>query len=73
MNAWPVMRRMRVAEAVQEPPAAPSMTGGSLLEDGDGRAKHAGVRLSALCHLACHAEMASCLDVAFWKGTALGS
>ena len=31
------------------------------------------MRLSAACHLACHAEMASCLDVAFWKATVLGS
>src|SRR5258707_15674454 len=50
-----------------------SMTGGSFPEGGAGRARYAWVRLSALCHLVCDAEMASCLDVAFWKATVLGS
>src|SRR5713226_10552279 len=59
------MRRMRVADALREPPAAPAMAGG--------RARYACVCLSALCHLACHAEMASCLAVAFWKAIVLGS
>src|SRR5216684_7627152 len=62
INAWPVIRRTRVAEAVQEPPAAPSITGGSFLEGWDGMARYAWVRLSVLWHLACHAEMVSCLD-----------
>src|SRR5216684_1900632 len=56
---------MRVAEAVREPPAAPSMTGGCFPEGGDGRARYAWVRLSALCHLPCHAEMASCWTLLF--------
>ena len=40
-KAWPVMRRTRVAEAVREPPAAPTMTGGSFPEGGEGRARNA--------------------------------
>ena len=31
------------------------------------------MRLSVLCHLACHAEMVSCLDEAFWKAIVFGS
>jgi len=52
INAWPVIRRMRVAEAVREPPAAPSITGGSFPEGGDGMVRYDWVRLSVLCHLA---------------------
>ena len=50
---------MSVADAMREPPAAPAMTGGSFPEGGE-------VRLcgsAALCHLACHEEMASGLVV----------
>jgi hypothetical protein len=67
------MSRMRVAEALREPPAAPMMTGGRSPEGGVGRARYAWVRLSALCHLACHASMASCLDVACWWAIVFGS
>src|SRR5258708_14613529 len=63
---------MSVADAIREPPEAPSTTGGSFPEGGAGRAWYAWGRLSALCHLAWHAAMASCLDVAFWQVNAFG-
>ena len=31
------------------------------------------MRLSVLCHLACHAEMVSCLNEAFWKAIVFDS
>jgi len=39
MKAWPVMRRTSVAEARREFPAAPSMTGGRVPEEGWGSAE----------------------------------
>ena len=60
------MSRTSVVEPVREPLEAPEMTGGSWPEGGEGRARYALERLSALCQRACQAEMASSLDCWFW-------
>jgi hypothetical protein len=72
-NAWPVIRRTRVAHAVRMPFAAPAMAGGSFPDGGDGRAKKACERLSSLCHLACQAERANSLVLDLWNAMVLGS
>ncbi len=72
MNAWPEIRHMSMADAVRDPPTAPAMTGGNFPVGGNGSVRYACVRLSAVCHLACHAEMANCLVVAFWNASVFG-
>ena len=62
-----------MAQAVREPPAAPAMAGGSLPDGGEGRARKAWERLSALCHLACQAEIARSLVLDRWNEIVLGT
>ena len=60
MNAWPMVRRTMVEEAMREPPVAPAITGGIFLDGGEGRTRYAW-DLSALCQQACKAAMVASL------------
>jgi hypothetical protein len=59
-----------VADTMRDPSTtALAMMGRNFPVGRDGNARYAYVHLLAVCHLACHAEKASCLDVAFWNAS----
>jgi hypothetical protein len=73
LKPWPVISRTSVEEPVREPPVAPVMTPGSLLEGGAVRVTNPWEPLSALSQRACQAPTqckvstcATCAAPPFW-------